>query len=208
MSSDEDVRLEQLISTLAAATTGDLSVRVPLQEDGRPSLIELEYAVNALLEDLELARLESDQRQQQIQQQAARLLEQQRELVMALSTPAIMVWPRVLAVPIIGEVGPERATGMSESVLATVVANRTTHVILDLTGARQVTPQTARSLLRIAQAIQLLGARCLVTGVNAQLAGSLVSSGIDLQSLVPLPSLSDALLLVLRERGLQLVKQT
>ena len=72
MSSDEDVRLEQLISTLATATTGDLSVRVPLQEEGRPSLIELEYAVNAVLADLELARLESDQRQQQIQQQAAR----------------------------------------------------------------------------------------------------------------------------------------
>ena len=193
---------------LALATAGDLSVRLPLREDGRQALIDLEYGVNALLDELMLARAESEQRQQQIQLQAARLLEQQRELVMALSTPAIMVWPRVLAVPIIGEIGPDRAASMSESLLASVVANRTTHIILDLTGASQMSQQTAQSLLRMAQAIRLLGARCLLTGVGAQLASKLVELDFDMQGIASLPSLSDGLLLVLRERGMQLVKKT
>lgn len=200
--------MEQVLDTLATATAGDLSVRLPVRDEGPAQLIELEVAVNALLEDLALSRAAKEQQQGQIEQQAAKLLEQQRELVMALSTPAIMVWPQVLAVPVIGEVGPERAASMAELLLAKVVAMRATHVILDLTGASHVTDLTARSLLRMAQGIRLLGTRCLVTGVSAQMARSLVTIDVDLGGLQTLPSLSDALLRVLNDRGLQVTKRT
>jgi rsbT co-antagonist protein RsbR len=45
------------------------------------------------------------------------LAEHQQEMLRLLSTPVISVWPGVLALPIIGEVGPERAAIMTESVL-------------------------------------------------------------------------------------------
>lgn len=209
MTSDLDARLERIIHFLAQATAGQWSERIPLDEnEGSERLLELEYGVNMLLDELAQSRAESAARQDQIQTQNAALLEQQRELVRLLSTPVISVWPGVLALPILGEVGPERAAAMTESVLTRVVQDRATHIILDLTGLRAVAGETAKSLLRLSQAVGLLGARCLLTGVGPQLATVLVQMNFELREVEAHPTLADAIGRVLRERAVQLVSVT
>ncbi len=205
VSPDFDSRLERIVYFLAQATAGQWSERIPLEESGSERLIELEYGVNMLLDELAQSRSESAARQKELDEQHATLLEHQREMVRLLSTPVISVWPGVLALPILGEVGPERAVAMTESVLSRVVADRATHIILDLTAMLVVGNETAKSLLRLSQAVRLLGGRCLLTGVSAQLATTLVGMSFELHDVEALPTLADAIAQVLRERGVQLV---
>ena len=202
---DSDRRIERVINFLAQAAAGQWSERIPLEDEGSVRLLELEYGVNMLLDELAQTRASSESRQHEIEQQASQLAEHQQEMLRLLSTPVISVWPGVLALPIIGEVGPERAAIMTESVLARVVSERATHSILDLTGMMAVGSDTARSLLRLAQAVRLLGARCLLTGIGAQLASALVGLTFELSDVTALPTLADAIAHVLRERGVHLV---
>ena len=202
---DSDLRIERVIYFLAQAAAGQWDERIPLEDESNARLLELEYGVNMLLDELAETRASSESRQKEIEQQAAQLAEHQQEMLRLLSTPVISVWPGVLALPIIGEVGPERAATMTESVLNRVVSDRATHFILDMTGMMAVGPDTARSLLRMAQAVRLLGARCLLTGIGAQLASALVGLTFELSDVTALPTLADAIAYVLQERGVHLV---
>ena len=202
---DSDLRLERVVSFLAAATAGQWTERIPLEDEGSVRLLELEYGVNMLLDELAQARTDSESRQREIEQQAWQLAEHQQAMLRLLSTPVISVWPRVLALPIIGEVGPDRAAIITESVLNRVQSDRATHIILDLTGMKSVGPDTAQSLLRMAQSVQLLGACCLLTGIGTQLASTLVGLTFELSTITALPTLADAIVYVLKERGVHLV---
>lgn len=190
---------------MAQAATGDLSQRLPLSEEGHPQVIELEYGLNTLLDELAQTKADSESRQQQLSEQAHKMLQQQQEMLRLMSTPVIHVWPGVLALPIIGEVSSERAAQMTESVLAKVVQARASHLILDLTGMTSVESGTTRSLLQLAESVQLLGARCLLTGVGAALASMLVQQAGNLAHIVSLPTLADAIALVLQQRGVRLI---
>lgn len=202
---DTDLRIERVIYFLAQAAAGQWDERIPLEDESNARLLELEYGVNMLLDELAETRASSESRQKEIEQQAAQLAEHQQEMLRLLSTPVISVWPGVLALPIIGEVGPERAATMTESVLNRVVSDRATHFILDMTGMMAVGPDTARSLLRMAQAVRLLGARCLLTGIGPQLASALVGLTFELSDVTALPTLADAIAHVFKERGVHLV---
>ena len=202
---DTDLRIERVIYFLAQAAAGQWDERIPLEDESNARLLELEYGVNMLLDELAETRASSESRQKEIEQQAAQLAEHQQKMLRLLSTPVISVWPGVLALPIIGEVGPERAATMTESVLNRVVSDRATHFILDMTGMMAVGPDTARSLLRMAQAVRLLGARCLLTGIGPQLASALVGLTFELSDVTALPTLADAIAHVFKERGVHLV---
>lgn len=200
-----DERLERITDFLAKATAGRWTDRLPLEDSENQNLCELEYGVNMLLDELERSRSESEARQAEIDAQTAQILQHEREQVRRLSTPVITVWPQVLAMPIIGEVSPQRAEALTEAVLTKVIAARATHIILDLTGLTEAGDETARSLIRLLHAVRLLGGRCLLTGIGPQVAQALIRLSDEQSALVALPTLADAISLVLRERGVQLV---
>jgi rsbT co-antagonist protein RsbR len=200
MTEEDARRIERVIELLAKAASGDLSSRVDVEEGAHALIVELEIGVNLLFDDLALSRALSEERQRKIEAQSHRIVSQQRELVEALSTPAIMVWSGVIALPIIGEVDDHRAQAITETILTKVVAERATHVILDLTGAGNLGVDSARSLLRMANAIFLLGAKCLITGIGPHTAASMSSLQLDLSKLHTCAHLSDALALVLRQK--------
>jgi rsbT co-antagonist protein RsbR len=198
-------RIEQVLKALAQAALGNYDIRVDVSGVA-DEFLELEVALNLLIEELGLARRETREQHAEISRQAVQLAAQQAELVRALSTPIIAVWPGVLALPIVGTVDADRATQMSESMLQRVVADRATHVILDLTGAGSIAAETARSLLRMAQAVRMLGSRCLLTGISPEMAQTLIQLDFDATDVQTLPQLSDALVRVLSEKGQRLVK--
>lgn len=200
-------RLETAIAALAVATSGDLSVRLQAREDGPSVLLELEFGINALLQELHLAVQEREQQREQLHQQALQIIEQQRSLLAVLSTPAIVVWPQVLVLPILGDLEPERAAEMTETLLAKVVSQRATHVILDLTGATHADRQIVQALMRMAQSIRLLGCRCLMTGIPPALAVAFIKLELNMSEVPALPSLAEALTVVFRERGMVFKRQ-
>lgn len=117
------------------------------------------------------------------------LTQQQQQAIMELSTPVLEVWDNALALPIIGAVDEQRSLAMTERLLAEVVGRKAQLVIIDVTGVELIDTRTADHLLKMMRAVQLLGARCILTGVRPAVAQTMVALGVDLGSTVSLPSL-------------------
>ena len=193
-------RIDHILEILVKAANGDYDVRVALNEHDDPFL-EVELGVNYLLDELIARRDQNQAQQQELMARARQLAEQQDELVLALSTPVIAVWPGILALPLVGRVDDERAAAMTVALLDRVVAERASHVILDLTGVGAIAPSTMPAILRMVRAIGLLGARCLITGIRPELAQQIIALSDRDAHVQALAQLSDALALVLREKG-------
>lgn len=121
------------------------------------------------------------------------LINRQRAEIFALATPMIHVWEGVVVLPLIGSIDVERARVLMDSVLGEVERTGVAHVVLDITGVQDVNADTAHALLQILQAVRLLGARALISGVRGAVAQSLVATGADLSSMHAVPSLRAAL---------------
>jgi anti-anti-sigma factor len=127
-----------------------------------------------------------------------RIIEAQRGAIRSLSTPIIEVWEGVLTLPIVGAVDAARATEITQALLNAVVQKRCRHAILDLTGVESLDTSTADHLLKMIQAVELLGARGILVGIRPEVAQTLVTLGVDLSRIVTLSDLRQALLACLR----------
>ena len=121
------------------------------------------------------------------------LVARQQAAILAMSTPTIEVMDGVLALPIIGTLDDERAGILTDSLLGEIIRVRARWAILDLTGVSALDSRTARILSTVAGAVQLLGARVMLSGIRPQVAQELVSLGQDVASLQTARTLKDAL---------------
>ena len=122
------------------------------------------------------------------------LIARQEEAIRALSTPIIEVWDGVITLPLMGVVDSQRAAETMERLLESIVQKGARYAIIDLTGVEVIDTSTADHILRLVRAAELLGARCVITGIRPAVAQTMVSIGIDLSKLVTLASLRDGLL--------------
>ncbi|HEV2761380.1 MAG TPA: STAS domain-containing protein [Pyrinomonadaceae bacterium] len=122
-------------------------------------------------------------------------------LIEELSTPVITVWEGVLLGPVVGSLSRERADLMTGALLRAVVERRARVVILDVTGVRTLDADVIHRLSRAAAAVRLMGAGCVVTGMSANVARTLVRSGADLNGIEVRRTLADGLALALRAAG-------
>jgi anti-anti-sigma regulatory factor len=107
----------------------------------------------------------------------------QQAALRELSTPIIPLTDDLLVMPLIGTVDSNRAQQVIETLLEGVSASRATTVILDITGVLIVDTQVANALLRAAQAVKLLGARVVLTGIRPEVAQTLIGLGLDLSGI-------------------------
>lgn len=119
-------------------------------------------------------------------------------LIEELSTPVITVWEGVLLGPVIGSLSRERADLMTSALLRAVVARQARVVILDVTGARKMDADAIHHLTRAASAVRLMGAECVLTGISADMARTLVRTGTELSGTQVRRTLADGLALALR----------
>lgn len=120
-------------------------------------------------------------------------LERMRHAVQELSTPVLEVWDDVLALPVIGIVDSKRSAEMMERLLREVEHKQCRFVIIDITGVDVIDTATADHFIKIVNAVQILGARCILTGARGAVAQTLASLGMDLGPLVTLRNLKHAL---------------
>jgi rsbT co-antagonist protein RsbR len=126
------------------------------------------------------------------------LIDRLRAALDELATPVLHVARGVLVLPIIGLVDSQRAALISERLLAEVVRDKAHSVVVDVTGVEVLDTTTADHLGRLARAVKLLGARCILSGVQPSVAQTLVALGVQLDSLAPQRNLADALAVALR----------
>lgn len=106
------------------------------------------------------------------------LIERLRLALDELSTPVLEVWEHVLVLPVIGVVDTQRSVAMSERLLSEVVRTQAKVVIVDVTGLEVLDTSTADRFARIARAVELLGARCFLSGLSPAVARTLVDLGV------------------------------
>jgi rsbT co-antagonist protein RsbR len=95
-----------------------------------------------------------------------------------MSTPILQVAESTLAVPIIGSVDAGRTGEITEVLLSCIVQRRARFVVLDVTGVEDVDPETAERFAQIVRAVRLLGARCVVCGIQPRVAAQMVAAGV------------------------------
>jgi anti-anti-sigma regulatory factor len=105
------------------------------------------------------------------------------QTIRELGCPIIPLLSGVLLVPLIGAIDSQRAEQIISVVLEAIAAQRAQTVLLDVTGVPIVDTQVANSLIQMARAAMLLGARVVMVGIRPEIAQSIVGLGIDLQNL-------------------------
>jgi rsbT co-antagonist protein RsbR len=74
-------------------------------------------------------------------------------------------------------------------------------VIIDITGIDVMDTKTADHFIKMAKAVRLLGAECILSGINPGIAQTLTHIGVDLTGIRTLRNLRDALQFHLRRSG-------
>jgi rsbT co-antagonist protein RsbR len=141
----------------------------------------------AIVRDIS-AQQQAEEERRMLQQQ---LIEAQQTAIRELSTPLIPIADNVLIMPLIGSIDTNRAQQMTEALLEGVAAHRARMVILDITGVQVVDTQVAQAFIQAAQAVRLLGACVLLTGIQPQIAQTLVHLGVDLTGIKTTGSLRE-----------------
>ena len=98
----------------------------------------------------------------------------------ALSAPLIPVDDTLLILPLLGRIDAERLLLVQASLLPLLQGSRFSHVLLDCTAVSAFDLTTATALRRLIQAVGLLGAQCMLSGIQAEHSAALVAAGLDL----------------------------
>ena len=122
-----------------------------------------------------------------------RVIRQQQQDMLELSTPVVQIWDRIICLPLIGTLDSRRTQLMMERLLERIVRSRAEVAILDITGVPTVDTQVANYLIKTVTAVRLLGSTCIVTGVGPSIAQTIVHLGIDLAGIITRNQLSDGI---------------
>ncbi|WP_437511065.1 STAS domain-containing protein [Sorangium sp. So ce1099] len=133
-------------------------------------------------------------------QRSAELIAAQQETIRALGTPLLPLAKGVLAMPLIGPIDARRSEQIMEGLLLGVAKEGASMVILDVTGVETIDTQAADAVVRAAQAVRLLGARVLVTGIQPSMAQVLVQLGVDLRGIATYSTLQSGIAAAMRAR--------
>jgi rsbT co-antagonist protein RsbR len=129
-------------------------------------------------------------------------IERQQAAIRELSTPMIEVWSGVLCLPVVGIVDSQRSAEMTEALLEGIVGKQARMAIIDITGIDVMDTKTADHFIKMAKAVRLLGAECILSGINPGIAQTLTHIGVDLTGIRTMRNLRDALQFHLREQRL------
>ncbi len=107
----------------------------------------------------------------------------QERALRELSTPLIPIAEGVVAMPLIGTIDERRAAQIMETLLTGVKEHRARIAILDLTGVQNVDTRVTNGLVQAIQAVQLLGAETVITGIQPQMARTMVTLDVPMDRL-------------------------
>jgi rsbT co-antagonist protein RsbR len=185
-------KIADVLVALADVGSGDYSVRLESTFPESHPLGALCAGINEMIGSLAEEQQRGEKYRKELEEKLA-TIERQREAIRELSTPIMEVWDKILCLPIVGVIDSMRSAEMTDALLRAVVSSGAHSVIIDITGIEIMDTRTADHFVRMAKAVGLLGANCVLTGINPQIAQTIVHMGIDMAGVRTHRSMRDAL---------------
>ena len=139
-------------------------------------------------------------------EQRERVIRDQQDALLELSTPVLQVRERLLILPIIGVLDTARAQQLTEQLLHGIRAHRAKLVVIDITGVPNVDEAVANSLVDTVTASRLMGADVIITGLSSEIAQTLVTIGVDLSKMHTVGDLQGGIEEAERQLGFRVMK--
>ncbi|MCK7624448.1 STAS domain-containing protein [Streptomyces sp. RS10V-4] len=160
---------------------------VQRQTENSAALFGAAVLINRLLDSAGVLSFETyvEGREEIIRRQSRQLLE--------VSTPVVRLWRQVLAVPLIGTLDTARTQVVMENLLQGIEEHEARVAIIDITGVPTVDTAVAQHLMQTVNAVRLMGADCVISGIRPPIAQTIAQLGIDLSTILTRATLSDAL---------------
>ncbi len=133
------------------------------------------------------------EKQKELDEVREKLIREQKRTIIETAAPVVKIWDRILMVPLIGILDSERTQLVMDRMLGGIEETQSKVVILDITGIPAVDTLVARHLISTATAVRLMGAECIVTGISARIAQTVVQMGIDLKGINTKGNMADGL---------------
>ena len=130
------------------------------------------------------------------------IITDQQRAFREISVPVVKVWDKIIMIPLVGILDSERTQMMMETLLAALEELQAKVAILDISGIPVVDTLVARHLISAASAVRLMGSECIITGIRARIAQTLVQLGVDLGGFTTAMTMADGL-----QRALELTGQ-
>jgi rsbT co-antagonist protein RsbR len=131
------------------------------------------------------------------------VISEQQRAFQEVSVPVVRIWDKIIMIPLVGMLDSERTQLMMETLLTALDQLQAKVAILDISGIPVVDTLVARHLITTASAVRLMGGECIITGIRARIAQTLVELGVDLSGFLTRTTLADGL-----EAALGLTKQS
>ncbi|MDX5420117.1 MAG: STAS domain-containing protein [Hymenobacteraceae bacterium] len=169
-------------------------------QDKPEQLYKESTTVNSLLDDLSMVTFETFIKGRE------EVILRQTDEINEISTPVIRVWEGILALPIIGTLDSARTQIVMENLLQEIVNTGSSIAILDISGVPAVDSLVAQHLIKTVSATRLMGAECIISGIRAEIAQTIVHLGIDLSNIKTKASLASALQLAFSMNSIEVRK--
>ncbi|HSJ36746.1 MAG TPA: STAS domain-containing protein [Planococcus sp. (in: firmicutes)] len=101
-----------------------------------------------------------------------------------LSAPVVPIADNVAILPLVGDLEIDRAHYILEKTLTAANNLRISTLVIDLSGVVKVDSMVAEQIIKIVQALKMVGVKPILTGIRSEIAITLSQLGIDTRSLV------------------------
>lgn len=135
-----------------------------------------------------------------------RVIAEQGQTLMEMSTPVTAIWEGILLLPVVGIIDSKRAQDIMNAMLSMIAETKAKVFILDISGVAVVDTAVANHLIKITKATKLMGCECTISGVSPAIAQTVVELGIDVGEVSTTANLRDALTYAFRKTGAEIRK--
>jgi rsbT co-antagonist protein RsbR len=130
----------------------------------------------------------------------------QKIALQELSASLIPIFEGITVMPLVGTIDTERAKQIMENLLHGVVKHRSEVVLIDITGVPVVDTMVAHHIIQAAEAVRLVGAKCMLVGIRPEIAQTIVNLGINLSQITTKSTLEKGIEAALELRNFKIVR--